>query len=94
MNINFQLGENKELKDRLNNRLKKYGLRIMPTADNEMHGPHLQMNYVVYVLFVKEIEHPKNQYWISVFPRMVYQINNSCDWWKTDPDMKLHTKAK
>jgi len=94
MNINFQLGENKELKNRLNTRLKEYGLRIMPTAENEMHGPHPQMEYLVYVLFIKEIDHPKNQYWVAVYPRAIYQIEDSCSWYKADPDSRLSKEGR
>ena len=64
----------------------------MPTADNESHGPHPGMPYIVYVLYVKEIRNPKMQCWVSVSPRAIHQIDDSCDWWKTDPESKLSPK--
>jgi hypothetical protein len=42
MDINFQLGKNKELKNRLNTRLRRYGLKLMPSVEAESHGPHFE----------------------------------------------------
>jgi hypothetical protein len=54
----------------------------------------MKSEIVVYIVFVKELKNPKAQYWIAMFPRSIYQINDPSDWYKADPDMKLQPQVK
>ena len=94
MNIDFQLAENRELKNRLNRRLKRYGLKIMPSAEAESHGPHPHMDYVVFIVYVKMLSNPKAQYWVAMSPRVIRQIDSPSDWYKADPDSRLQKEKE
>jgi len=94
MECNLLLKENKQLKERLARRLRKYNLILMPTAGAESHGPHIpDMNFMVWIVYVKK-RNPKNQGWVVMYPRVIYWIDDPTDWWKREDECRIFRKGR
>jgi len=94
MQLDFSLEENRELKGKLNKRLKPYGLEMMPNVKAEFHEKHDPDAPQAYVVYAKELKNPKEQYWIDVFSTGVYTIYDPHYWWKVKEKLKRLTKPK
>lgn len=92
MELDLLLKKNQGIREQLDRRLKRRGLKIMPTVVGETHGPHYpDMDYVVYIVYVKDIENSKDQFWVSIYPRAIYSIDDPSDWWRADPESRIYT---
>lgn len=80
MEHNLLLKENRELKESLARRLRKYGLVLMPSYEAESHGEHPNMNYVVWIVYAKEKKNPKNNGYVVMFPKAVYWLEDPTEW--------------
>lgn len=72
-------------------RLKTSGLKMIDLENWEVHGPHENMNYKVWVgevqtLDKKPIIGNSYQFYIAVYPRQIFMIDDPSDWWKTSPE--------
>jgi len=83
----------------------------MDEADEwEIHGPHPDMNYVVYVGRAYEsldvgiecscrksiatcVKH-KEGFYVAVYPKAVYAIDESADWWRQKPEDRIPVKNR
>jgi hypothetical protein len=61
-------------------RLTSRGLEINKKWAWEIHGPHQDMNYVVYVGLVKDGR------MVVIYPKKVYEIDDESKWWDCDPE--------
>ena len=82
MESNLLLKENKELKEILETRLRRYGLEIIPTTMATVHDRYFPEVPKVYVVYVKELKNPTQQYWVSMWASGVNKLDNPSQYWK------------
>lgn len=86
-------------RNRIKKALKKRGLRMDMEYEWEIHGPHQDMNYVVYVgyayfdkwhpfLHIPEKNRPDG-IWVVIYPRAVYEIDEELKWYIADPEQRV-----
>jgi hypothetical protein len=107
--LNFDDGDESHLPV-IRQPLKRRGLVMDKTDDWEIHGPHRDMNYVVYVgkayesldhtlecccdkAIMKCVKHKKGFY-VAIYPRAVYDICDSSDWWKPKREDRIPVKKE
>jgi hypothetical protein len=71
----------------LRKRLASYGLKPDKNWEWEIHGPHQDMDYQVYIGYAKDargIEHC-----VAVYPRSIYEVDDPSDWYKGFSENRL-----
>lgn len=71
--------------------LRRRGMKPNMKMEWEIHGPHQNMNYQVYV--GDAIDSSGDTGYVAIYPRAVYEIDNSFDWWKPEPERKIPIQA-
>ncbi len=63
---------------RLNKRLRRYGYKIPEDVEEiEVHGPHLGMNYQVWLVYVVSLTNPKEDFGnVAIYPRQIFWTEN------------------
>ena len=90
MNWDLRLKENWGLKKKLNRRLRRYGLKLMPSLGAESHGPHYpRMTHQIWIVYAKDLKHPEEQGYVVIYPRRVYWIDDPSDWWNPDEESRI-----
>lgn len=51
----------------------------------EVHGPHQDMPYQVFIGWCRETKGNKERL-VAVYPRRIYEIEDPADWWKARPE--------
>ena len=64
-------------------RLSWRGLKMIDLENWEVHGPHSEMNYQVWVGAVEFIKN-RNKFHIAICPKKIYKIDGPSDWWKNE----------
>ena len=64
---------------------------LEPDIDEEweVHGPHRDMEYPVYVGWARLIGYPNDYVCVAIYPRAVYRIDGPNDWYKVTPDDRI-----
>lgn len=85
--------------NKINQALKKRGLRMDIEDDWEIHGPHSDMNYVVYVGYAYYDKWQRSQQilvknrlegiWVAIYPRGVYEIEEEDKWNIIIPEQRI-----
>jgi len=76
-------------------RLKSRGLIIDESEEWEVHGPHYQMDYQVYIgpaLYDKKIwtvERLDGLY-VAIYPRGIYELEDTTKWHQASPENKIY----
>jgi hypothetical protein len=93
------LQEERHHYNKIRQTLKKRGLRMNIEDDWEIHGPHPDMNYVVYVGYAYYDKWQPPQFvpkenrlegvWVAIYPRAVYEIEEESKWNETGPEQKI-----
>lgn len=86
MEYNLLLKENRELKENLAKRLKKYGLVLMPSVEAESHAHD---NWVVWIVFAREKKNPKSNGYVALHSKAIYWLEDPSDWYKCDEDSRI-----
>ena len=68
--------------------LRRRGLKPDLDEEWEVHGPHPDMDYQVYVGWAYN-EALDEYICVAIYPRAVYEIDDPDDWWKTDPENRI-----
>ena len=77
-------------REKITSLLKRRGLRPDLTEPWEIHGPHEDMNYQVYVGYAVNTDDPSDTYCVSIRPGQgVYEIDDPSEWYKTEPDRRI-----
>ncbi len=86
----LNLKEKKEIIEFISGMLERRGLNLYKKAleDWEIHGPHPDMNYQVYIGLAKD-KKTKEQGWVAIYPKSVYWIEDPSDWWKVGSENKI-----
>ena len=67
---------------------------LLPVTDEEeweIHGPHDQMNYQVYVGYAVSKDDPNDCPLVAIYPRAIYEIEERSDWGRVLPEKKIST---
>ena len=85
----LNLEDEKDISDFIIGMLDRRGLYLKKNDEWEVHGPHPDMNYQVYIgpAYRKK---PKECFLVAVYPKAVYGIEDYSDWWKTDPKYRIN----
>lgn len=76
--------------DNIQRALKARNLRMDPSDDWEIHGPHsADFNFQVYTGFAYDGEEEDSGMWVVIYPRAVYEIDDAEDWYKRDPERRI-----
>ena len=62
--------------------LSRRGLKFDEGGDWEIHGPHDQMDYQVYVGSAYREADPEAWFDVAIYPHAVYEIESSDEWTK------------
>jgi len=74
-------------------RLSRRGLKPVLDADDkgrtewEIHGPHRDMDYQVYIGLAYE-DDPGDSFYVVMYPRAVYELGDS-DWLSPEPENRI-----
>jgi len=79
----LDVSEEKEIVRFITGSLARRGLKPDFNADWEVHGPHKGMEFQVYIGYTKD------GLCVAIYPRAVYEIDDSSDWWKAYPDSRI-----
>jgi len=84
--------EIEEIAARLNKRLRRYGYEIPENCGEiEIHGPHPQMNYQVYVVRIVSLTHPRKDWGeVAIYPRGLFWCQDYS--WNEAPSHKEETQ--
>jgi len=85
----INLDEDKEIVRYIRRSLARRGLKPDFEEDWEVHGPHRDMNYQVYIGYAG------NDHWygcVAIYPRAVYEIDRPSDWWRAYPENRIPTE--
>lgn len=83
MEVDFSLEQNEKVREKLVNRLQKYGLEMTPNVKAEFHNERPQEMPQAYVVNVRESKNPARRYWVTIVSRGVFTIDTPSNWWKT-----------
>ena len=89
--INLKEKEYNSIRKRIENRLKRRGFKMIDLENWEVHGPHEGMNYKVWIGGAQTIDKKpyidnRQEFYIAVYPRQIFIIDDTSDWWKTSPE--------
>jgi hypothetical protein len=82
----LDLKHEKETLDFVFGMLARRGLYLKNNDEWEIHGPHQDMNYQVYI---GPAYRKKECFLVAIYPKAVYEIDNYDDWWKADPEKRI-----
>jgi hypothetical protein len=73
--------------------LEKRGLRFDVEDDWEIHGPHPNMDYQVYVgTAYKDTPNGSEEMYVAIYPHAVYQIDDSDEWQTPSSEQRIFIK--
>lgn len=82
------LEEEKYHKEKITEALKKHGLEPVLDYEWEVHGPHMDMNYQVYVGRVEK--NKKGADFVAIYPDDVYSIEDIDNWHRCTNENKIN----
>jgi hypothetical protein len=71
---------------RIRRALESRGLQFDPAEEWEIHGPHQDMNYEVYVGTAREGKMLRT---VAIWPKAVYAVGDTSRWWDISPENRL-----
>lgn len=87
----IDLSTEPELSKQIKRRLACRGFVLEKDSECEVHGPHSKMDYQVYIVSAKKTSDTKRIGYLALYPRKIYHIGSSSDWWKCEPDSLIKT---
>lgn len=86
-------------RNRIKRALEMRGLRMDMEDEWEIHGPHQDMNYVVYVGHAYFDKWQPSQHildknrpewmWVAIYPRSVYEIEEESEWYTKGSEQRI-----
>ena len=77
---------------RIKGALKRRGL--VPIDEWEIHGPHQDMNYVMYVGYAEAESRPGASLCVAIYPWASYEVDDPSKWWNTSSENRIRCKKK
>ena len=73
--------------------LKRRGMRPVILSDWEVHGPHLGMDYQVFI--GEAVKEGFDDIWlVAIYPRAVYWLEDSSDWCEVGSENRILIKKR
>jgi hypothetical protein len=77
-------------REKITSLLKRRGLRPDFSELWEVHGPHADMNFQMFVGYAINTDDPKDTYCVTVWPgHGVWEIDDPSQWNQTDPTRRI-----
>lgn len=90
MDYDLKLPRNSYIRNLLRRRLKRRGLILLLDDIAEAHGPHPDtgLKHRIWIVLARD---PKDNYegHVVLYPKKVYWVDSSSDWWKPDEEMEI-----
>jgi len=90
----LDFNEDKKIKKCIERRLKSRGLILDESEEWDIHGPHPEMDYQVYIgRVVYDDQHRSGRAgfrtYVVIYPRAVYEIDSPSDWYRVEPENRI-----
>ena len=84
----LDLKEEKEILKFITGMLKRRGFEPDLKNEWEIHGEHKNMDFRVYIGYA--IDSKSEETLVVIYPKSVYWLDSSSDWWKCEPDHRVY----
>jgi len=89
----LDLEHEKEYLKIITDTLKRRGMNPIILSDWEIHGPHPEMNYQVFV--GEAVKKGSDDIWlVAIYPRAVYWLEDPSDWCEIELENKILIKKR